>query len=235
MSVGWFKRSFIELTTKKIINEIILNIDRTLQDNPDLTMEEALKLIYKKRCIFFPGEQENATDLKSLFTIIVWRAYRYKRFSDPMAASQEHRDIIFKTVHNYLNREYLTEAKLSTDSISAEKFRFKKANRRTALAMGAVIIIVFGLVLSFNPGILKSFTSSGKENPPFAQNDILNYSGYIATDHEVSALVNKTIYHVGDYLGENEKYVLKSIHPKHIVIQNKTDKSDFYVKLQNNR
>ena len=35
-------------------------------------------------------------------------------------------------------------------------------------------------------------------------------------------------------LGENEKYILKSIHPKHIVIQNKTDKSDFYVKLQKN-
>ena len=77
-------------------------------------MEEALKLIDKKRRIFFPGEQENATDLKSLFAMIVWRAYRYKRFSDPMAASQEHRDIIFKTVQNYLNRENLTEAKLST-------------------------------------------------------------------------------------------------------------------------
>lgn len=233
MPVGWFKGLCVERTAIIVINETIHNIDRTLQDNPDLTMVEALKLIDKKRRIFFPGEPDHSEDLKSLFTMIVWKAYRYKRFSDPMAASPEHRDLIFKTVQNYLNRENLTEAKSSRNSKSDEKFRFIKTTGRAALALGAVIIMVSALLISINPGILQGFNHSDKENTLVAQNDIFNYSGYIATDHDVSALVNKTIYHVGDLLGENEKYIIKSIHPKHIVIQNKTDKSEFYVKLKN--
>lgn len=233
MSVGWLGRLMIEHTTKQMINETIVNIDRILQDNPHLTMEEALKVIDKKRCIFFPGEEEKPSDLKSLFMTIVWKSYRYKRFSDPRAASPEHRDVVFKTVHHYLNRENLNEVKSSSALRSGDKSLFKRVMNPVLLGMALVIIVIGGVFVSFHAGILEGVGFRDTKIKSTPQNDIFLYRGYIATEDDVSALVNKTIYHVGDLLGEKDQYILKSIHPKYIVLQKQKDKEDFVVTLRN--
>ena len=223
----------IRHTTKIIIDETILTIDHTLQDNPHLTMEEALGVLDKKRCIFFPGEKDNPSDLKSLFALVVWKAYRYKRFSDPMASSREHREFIFKMVHHYLNRGNLNNVEKSLEVKTDGNIRFNPYAIRMAIIAGLIIIIISGLAIAFKQDILKVNNTAVIENILTFQNEMIQYNGYISTDREVSALVNKTIYHVGDLLGEKEKYVLKSIHPKHIVIQNHQNKTDFVVKLKN--
>lgn len=234
MSVGWFKRLMIDHTTKKIIDETIMNIDHILQDNPHLMLEEALKVIDKKRCIFFPGEQDHPLDLKSLFAAIVWKAYRYKRFSDPMAASPEHRGVVFQTVHHYLNRENLGEVKPSQGLRSAEKSSFKRVNSPAILVMAVLIIMMTGIIFLYHSDDPKKIIAQDTKKTFTLPHDIFQYRGYMATEDDVSALINKTIYHVGDLLGENDKYILKSIHPKYIVLQKQKDNKDFVVTLRNN-
>ena len=103
MSLGWFKRLRIESTTKDIISGIVQEVDATLQINPGSTLEEALRLVDKKRPIRFPGEENISTDLHSLFTMMVLKAYRYKRAFDRDASSEEDIELVLKIAYDYMN------------------------------------------------------------------------------------------------------------------------------------
>lgn len=232
MSVGWCKRLMIEHITRKIIDETLINVDRALQDNPHLTIEEALKVIDKKRCIFFPGEQDHPSDLKSLFSVIVWKAYRYRRFSDPVAASLDHRHVVFQTVYRHLNRETVHAAKPLQNSESMEKLKFKRSKWKIIWAAGGVIIGIAGIVILWNQIELKILNIAGSKDAVILHHENIQYNGYIATERDVSALINKNIYRTGDYLGPDDQYLLKGIYPKHIVIQHQKDKTDFMVRIR---
>ncbi|MHB8136913.1 MAG: hypothetical protein ACYDGO_00820 [Smithellaceae bacterium] len=235
MSLGLFQRFVIIRTTKKVINKIMRNIDQTLQANPRLTLEESLRIIDKKKGIFFPDEQYTATDLKSLFTMIVWKSYQYERSSNPDAASPAHRESVVKIVNDYLNYENMAKNLFSPQPNPDKKPLPHKVLRPAPLAISVITAIIFlGIFLSFHSKIQESFSNSGKDKygASVSQNNFFRYNGHLSNDRERMALVNKTIHYEGDLLGEHDGYILKSIHAKYIVIQNKKDQSEFSVFLQ---
>lgn len=61
----------------------------------------------------------------------------------------------------------------------------------------------------------------------------IKYNGYSysASDHSKSAIINNNIYHEGDLLGDHDEYILKSINPSYVVIENKDNKSAVVVKF----
>ncbi len=103
MSLGWFKKLIIESTTKDIISGIVQEVDATLRISPGLTLEEALRLVNKRRPIRISEEENISTDLHSLFAMMVFKAYRYKRAFDQDAYSQEHTELVLKIAYDYMN------------------------------------------------------------------------------------------------------------------------------------
>ena len=235
MSLGLFKRLIIEKNTKKVISKIMRNVDQTLQANPRLTVEESLSIIDKKKGIFFPSEQIPPTDLKSLFTMIVWKSYQYECSRDPAAASPEHREIVVKMVNDYLNGEDPAKIKFLPHVKSDKNFIHHKIIRPASLAISAAMVLVFfGLMISFHSKTQKTFHQSGKTkySIPVTQNNLFRYSGLLSNEQERLALVNKAIHQEGDVIGDHGRYILKKIYPKFIVIQNRSDRSEFSVLMQ---
>ena len=103
MSVGLFKKLIIKRTTNIVMSGIAEDVGKTLRINPDLTLEEALRLVDEKRLIRFRGEENISTDLHSLFAVMVLKAYRYKRPFDLDACGQEHTELVFKIAYDYMN------------------------------------------------------------------------------------------------------------------------------------
>jgi hypothetical protein len=235
MSPGLFNRLIIEKNTKKVISKIMRNVDQTLQANPRLTVEESLGIIDKKRGIFIPSEPPASTDLKSLFTMIVWKSYQYEYFRDPAAASPEHREIVVKMVNDYLSGEDPVKIKFLPHVKPDMNFIHKKIIRPASLALSALLVLVFfGLVVSFYTKTQEKFHQTGKAKhyAPMATNDLFRYNGLLSNDRENLALVNRAIHQEGDVIGDHGKYILKKIYPKFIVIQNRSDRSEFSVHMQ---
>ena len=235
MSLGLFKRLIIEKTTKKIISKIMRNVNRTLQANPRLTVEESLSIIDKKKGIFFPSEPIPPTDLKSLFTMIVWKSYQYECSRDPAAASPEHREIVVKMVNDYLNGEDPVKIKFLPHVKPDKIFIHHKIIRPASLAISAAMVLVFfGLMISFHTKTQGSLNHSGKTKylSPMIQNNHFRYNGLLSNEQERLAVVNKAIHHEGDVIGDHGRYILKKIYPKFIVIQNRSDRSEFQVHMQ---
>jgi len=251
MPLGWYKKKAVEKSVKKVIARIIHSVDQTIEKNPGLTMEEALKIVDKKQGVFFPAEPSDSGDLKSLFTIIVWKSYRSAHLQDPGASSPERREFVTVLVQRYLN-----------GGAPNDKARSKVFVRPLPLAAGATaVIVILAIGLFLHSKIPITFSHMGKEthalpspeiayssspaatesiSPPVREadksapshEDLFKYHGYASDDRRKMALVNKSVYLEGDLLDEEERYVLKSIHPKHIVIKDINDKSEFSVALQ---
>jgi hypothetical protein len=66
-------------------------------------LEEALRLVDKKRPIRLPGEENISTDLHSLFAMMVLKAYRYKRAFDRDTSSEENSELVLKIACDYMN------------------------------------------------------------------------------------------------------------------------------------
>jgi hypothetical protein len=180
MSLGLFKRLIIEKNTKKVISKIMRNVDRTLQANPRLTVEESLSIIDKKKGIFSPSEQLPSTDLKSLFTMIVWKSYQHECSRDHSAASPEHREIVVKIVNDYLNGEDPVKIKFLSHVKPDKNFIHQKIIRPASLVISAAVVLVFlGLVISFHSKTQKTFHPSGKtkHSASLTQNNLFRYSG----------------------------------------------------------
>lgn len=251
MSLGRFEKKAIEISVKKATDKIIRTVDQTIEKNPALTMEEALRIVEKKQGVFFPAEQSDDGDLKSLFTRIVWKAYRSAHLQDPDASSPERREFVSGLVQRYLN-----------GGERNNKVRFAAFFRPLPLAACTIaVIVILTIVWSWNSKILTNLSYQGKNThtassviiahspssekavnmpssakdtyqPVSAETTLFRYHGYASDDRRKMALVNKSIYHEGDLLGEEEQYMLKSIHPKHIVIKNINARSEFSVALQ---
>ncbi len=248
MSLGWLKTAATERTIKTIIKKIIHNMDQIMQKDPGLSVEETLKIIDKKQGVFFPGDQTVVTDLKSLFTMVIWKAYRNARLSDPDASSPDHRELVAKLVHHYLNDEYANQTP-----------GYKKVLTPLTLGVSASLaVLVVGTLLLMRPWATPGTVSSVKNpqaaavvssvnnekashavlsandetDPPPVQSSPLRYYGYASDDRQKMALVNRSMYHEGDVIDEENGYLLKSIHPYHIVVQNMADNSEFSVVLQ---
>ena len=104
MSIGWFKKLRIETTTNVIILDIVQELNIVIQYNSNLTLEESLRIVDKNRPMHFPDEENIKTDLYSLFGMMVYNAYRYKRASDIDACGQEHAELVMQTAYDYLNK-----------------------------------------------------------------------------------------------------------------------------------
>ncbi|PKN97835.1 MAG: hypothetical protein CVU43_16915 [Chloroflexi bacterium HGW-Chloroflexi-5] len=235
MSLGLFKRLIIEKNTKKVISKIMRNVNQTLQANPRLTVEESLSIIDKKKGIFFPSEQLPPTDLKSLFTMIVWKSYQYECSRDPAAASPEHREIVVKMVNDYLNGKDPAKIKFLPHVKSDKNFIHHKVIRPASLAISALMVLVFfGLMISFHTKTQGSLNHSGKTKylSPMIQNNHFRYNGLLSNEQDRLAVVNKAIHQEGDVIGDHGRYMLKKIYPKFIVIQNRSDRSEFHVHMQ---
>lgn len=235
MSLGLFKRFIIEKNTKKVISKIMRNVDQTLQANPRLTVEESLGIIDKKKGIFFPSEQLPSTDLKSLFTMIVWRSYQYECSRDHSEASPEHREIVVKTVNDYLNGKDPVKIKFLPHVKPGKNFIHQKIIRPASLAVSALVVLVFfGLAISFHSKTQKGFHQPGKTkySAVLTQNNLFRYSGLLSSGQERLALVNKAIHQEGDVIGSHGRYILKKIYPQFIVIQNRSDRSEFSVLMK---
>jgi len=59
----------------------------------------------------------------------------------------------------------------------------------------------------------------------------IKYNGYSASDHLKSAIINNNIYQEGDLLGGHDEYIVKSINPNYVVIENRDNKSAVVVKF----
>lgn len=248
MSLGWLKTAATERTIKKIIKKIIHSLDQTMQKDSGLSVEEALKIIDKKQGVFFPADQTVETDLKSQFTMVVWKAYRNARLSDPDASSPDHRELVAKLVHHYLNDENANKTP-----------GYKKVLTPFSVGVSASLaVLVLGTLLFMRPWATPGPVSPGKnpqaaavvssvnnenashavlsvndeQEPPPVQSSLLRYHGYASDDRQKMALVNKSMYHEGDVIDEENGYLLKSIHPYHIVVRNMADNSEFSVLLQ---
>ncbi len=224
MSLGWFEKNTVGKTVKKVINRIMRNVDQTIEKNPGLKMEEALTIVDRKQGVFFPGEKSDTKDLKSLFALIVWKGYRNVRLSDPDASSREHRELVYSMVYDYLHNQE-----------SAQQPRYKKFFKPAAVtaSVGAVVILL-AFLLTFHSNTPSGIRHPAKDKsaPASLQNIVFKYYGYASDNYQKLALVNKSVYHEGDFLDEKDGYVLKSIYPKHIVVQNRLDKSEFLVFMQ---
>lgn len=224
MALGWFEKNAVEKTVKKVINRIMRNVDQTIEKNPGLKMEEALKIVDRKQGVFFPGEKSDTKDLKSLFALIVWKGYRNVRLSDPKASSREHRELVYSMVYDYLHNQE-----------SAPRPRYIKILKPAALtaSVGAVVVLL-ALLLPFHSNTPAGISHpvKDKSDPASLRNIVFKYYGYASDNYQKLALVNKSVYHEGDFLDEKDGYVLKRIYPKHIVVQNRQDHSEFLVYLQ---
>jgi len=224
MSLGWFERNTVEKTVKKVIGRIMRNVDQTIEKNPGLKMEEALKIVDRKQGVFFPGEKSDTKDLKSLFTLIVWKGYRNLRLSNPRASSREHRELVYSIVHDYLHNQE-----------SAPQPRYKKILKPAAVSVciGAFLILLACLLL-FPPKAPESFQrlTDDRRHSSSLENIVFKYYGYASDNYQKLALVNKSVYREGDVLDDKDGFVLKSIYPKHIVIRNRYDNSEILVFLQ---
>lgn len=225
MPLGRLKKAAIKRTTKKAIKEVMESVDRTLQRHPDLSVEDALRMIDRKKGIFFPDEQIAAMDLKSLFTLIIWKSYRYAHLSDPDASSSERREFVAGLVHDYL----------SDDKVD-KKFKYKKVLKPALLGIGlSVTLIAVGAAVSFYPSktLVKAHpTVNRNKNVADSQNSFFRYNGFSTDQYRKMALINTAIYREGDILGAKDGYILKRIYPNHIIVQNRTNQSEFYVLFQ---
>jgi hypothetical protein len=103
MSLGWVKKFTIKNTTEHIISGIIKEVGEKLRINPELTLEETLRLVDKEMPIRLPGEENLKNDLYSLFSMMVMKVYRYKHASDRDAASEDHTKLVIKISHDYMD------------------------------------------------------------------------------------------------------------------------------------
>ncbi|PIS37284.1 MAG: hypothetical protein COT35_06790 [Nitrospirae bacterium CG08_land_8_20_14_0_20_52_24] len=104
MAIGWFKKRIIQNTTREVIRGIVKATDITLRINPGLNLEEALRFVNKERGMFYPNEEKLTTDLYGLFSMMVLKAYRYKRPSDIDALLAEHSELILKIAWDYMDK-----------------------------------------------------------------------------------------------------------------------------------
>jgi len=100
---SWFKNKIIEATTNNIIKQIVNEIHFMFQENPRLSIGEVLIKINNKRGIYLPDEENIVTDLYSLFSVMVYKAYRYERSRDPEALSKHNLEIVLKITHDYMH------------------------------------------------------------------------------------------------------------------------------------
>ena len=226
MSLRWFEKNAVEKTAKKVIDRIMRNVDQTMKKNPGLTVEEALKIVDRQQGVFFPADKIDTKDLKSLFALIVWKGYRNITLSDPDASSEERRKYVSRIVDEYLK-----------DQNSTTQAGYKKIVRPAAAAAGICAVILALLFLqpvsSKNPATVRHDMKNNNSSVSSSSlADLFRYHGYASDNEQKLALVNKSFYHEGDYLGDRDGYVLKSIYPKHIVILDRHNKSEFSVFLQ---
>jgi len=231
MKPGWLRRLQTTYRAKRISDELISQIGNTLKDNPQLSIEEALGVIDKNKTIFFPGEESRPADLKTLFASIVWKTYRCNYPTSTHSAPDEYRDVVFRAAYSYLSRPKADEGRNVLDIDCSKKALSRLIWRRSALVAAATMIIaVLGGILFFEPNVL---FMEQVHVPGFIQTRNTKYNGYIADARETRALIDKNIYRKGDQLDQEGKYVLKSIYPQYIVIEEKKDKKDFIVHLHN--
>ncbi len=246
-SMGWFEKKALERSVERAIAAVVRNVERTIEKNPGLSMEEALKIVDKKQSVFFPGEQHDGDDLKSLFAGMVWKSYKRAHLQNPEASSPEHREMVFDLVRRYLGAGGRNQ-----------KAGFVKIVKPVFSAVG---IVIFVFALSYDSNISRMVKPTGKEperpsaeemvspskpnqavivsvtekKPQKADSSAMpffRYHGFASDESRRSALVNKAIYREGEGLDEDDRYILKSIHPKYIIIEDTKDQSEFSVALQ---
>jgi hypothetical protein len=101
--IRWFEKKRIEVTTKRIIQKISKQVHETFQVNPLLSFGEVLIEINNKRGIYLPDEENMVTDLYSLFSAMVYKAYRYERSHDPEALSKYNLELVRKITYDYMH------------------------------------------------------------------------------------------------------------------------------------
>ena len=223
MLPGWINRILVKRNINKIIRTVMVKVERTLQKNPGLTVEDTLKIIDKKMGIFFPNDKSETMDLKSLFTMIVWKSYRHARLSDPESSSPTHREWVTSLVEEYLHDDQLNK-----------EYRRKTLLRPVPIAIGIAAVMISSMAAwSFYSRSLTGFAGEAHRKYYIAveQNDVFKYRGYSSGEHQKIAVINESIYHEGDLLDEKDGYVLKHIQPQYIVIQNKMNRNEFAVYL----
>jgi len=102
-NIGWFKKKIIEATTKRIIQKISKQVHLTFQLNPLLSLGEVLIEINNKRGVYLPDEENMITDLYSLFSAMVYKAYLYERSHDPEALSKYNLELVMKITYDYMH------------------------------------------------------------------------------------------------------------------------------------
>jgi cytochrome c-type biogenesis protein CcmH/NrfG len=127
---GSLKKASIEATTKKLIQGIVTEAEVTLRINPRLSLIEALNEVNNKRSTHFPDEENITTDLYSLFSIMVWKAYLYERAYDPESPSREHQAIVTKIAHDYIDM-VLSKTKDDFEALTAKPGRTPAAEGRS--------------------------------------------------------------------------------------------------------
>lgn len=184
MSLGWFKKLTIENTTKNIISGIVQEVDETLRINPGLTLEEALRLVDKKRGIFYLNEEKLKTDLYSPFTMMVMKAYRYKRAFDRDASSEEHTKLVIKNAYDYMN---MIIAKSKDDyrefSMNRDEVQPSASEARETGSDGRFIPYNDGTVLDTRTNLMWAAKDNGADiNWQNAKSYCQNYHGGGHTD-----------------------------------------------------
>ena len=184
MSLGWFKKLTIESTTKNIISGIVQEVDATLRINPDLTLEEALRLVDKERRILLPGEEKIKADLQSVFAMMVIKAYRYKRALDRDASGEEHTKLVLKIAYDYMNA---ITAKSKDDyrlfSMNRDESQPSASGARETGSDGRFIPYNDGTVLDTRTNLMWAAKDNGADiNWQNAKSYCQNYSGGGHTD-----------------------------------------------------
>ncbi len=74
--------------------------------------------------------------------MIVWRSYQYECSRNHSDASPEHREIVVKTVNDYLNGKDPAKIKFLPHVKPDRNFIHQKIIRPASLAVGAVVVLV---------------------------------------------------------------------------------------------
>ncbi len=78
--------------------------------------------------------------------MIIWRSYQYECSRDHSDASPEHREIVVKTVNDYLNGKDPVKIKFLSHVKPDKNFIHQKIIRPASLAVSALVVLVFSVL-----------------------------------------------------------------------------------------